>query len=96
MQVIIDGVEYAPKDNRVTVHGIEYENIPNWLLNIHATLLSDWVNAVKEDGGIYCKGLNARHDALNNRVNEFEKFCKEFLGFETKEGEIGFFEVKEK
>ena len=95
MKVNIDGVEYAPKDNKVTVHGIEYESIPNWLMNIHSELISNWVETVRNNGGSYCKGMNSKLDSLYDKIGTFERFCKEYLGFETRSGEIGFFEVKE-
>ena len=95
MKVSIDGVEYAPKDNRVIVHGIEYESIQNWLMNIHSNLISNWVDAVKKEGGSYCKGMNSKLDSLHDRIGTFERFCKDYLGFETRDGEIGFFEVEQ-
>ena len=94
MQVIIDGVEYAPKNGKITVHGIEYENIPNWFYNIHSVLISDWINAIMENGGTYCKGFDSRLDALHDKIAEFERFCEEYLGFKYNKEKYNYEEVE--
>lgn len=87
MKVVIDGVEYSPKDEKkICIHGINYNDVPHWLMNIHGTLVSDWVNSIKENGGHYEDG----DMSLKDRIDEFERLCKEYLGFQPKQNGIGF------
>lgn len=91
MKVVIDGVEYAPKyENKIQIHGIDYDSVPHWLMNIHCKLVSDWVNSVRNNGGYPENGDKELHD----KIDEFEKLCINYLGFERKKGDIGFEEIK--
>lgn len=94
MEVIIDGIEYTPKNkNGVVVKGIEYENVGHWLFNVEANLLHNFVEACRI---AEIKGVNKDNDELvkstHDAIDEFEMFCKKYLGFERK-GSMYFFEI---
>lgn len=86
MEVIIDGIKYVPQDrNKVTIGGIEYDNVAHWLTNIHAELLRKWVDKVK---------VGEPAPALDD-IKEFEHFVEKYLGFVAPKDGRGFVE-KEK
>ena len=90
MEVIINGIKYIPeKDKTVEVGGIAYSNIGNWLLNIHCSLLREWMSYVKKGEGESQEAIN-----LSERTNKFEEYTKEFLGFEFNSDKATFVEVK--
>ena len=78
MQVIIDGVEYVPKESMgIEAHGITYNSIAHWLYNIHSIMVNRWVETLREGKSVD----NPESIKLFERVKEFEKFAEEFLGY---------------
>ena len=86
MKVIIDDVEYVPKDSvRIEVHGVRYNSIEHWLFNIHAQLINKWVNEYKE-------GTVTNKETLQE-ITDFENFVEKHLGFKYNEDKAGFIEL---
>lgn len=85
MEVLIDGIKFIPETDcgRVVVRGISYDNIPHWLLNIEAEFLHKFVEACKkaEENNIH-KDFDNDVQYWRKKIDEFEMFCKEYLGFE--------------
>lgn len=79
MEVIIDGIRYIPENQNFTrVRGIDYDNVANWLYNIHAVMVNKWFNTVKDgenpdDSPELC--------ALWKRIHDFEDYTEKYLGF---------------
>lgn len=72
MELIINGIKYVPQDyNKVTVGGIEYDNVAHWLTNIHARLLNKWFNKIKD----------GEPAPASDDITEFECFVEKYLGF---------------
>ena len=73
-KVFIDGVEYVPKDEHgVTVQGITYDDIPNWLYNVRSNLVHD-----------YCEAAKQRLPSVSEfgeKVSEFDRLCETYLGY---------------
>lgn len=93
MEILIDGVKYVPEkeNDEVVVHGITYNNIEHWLMNVESRLVSEWVNTLKE-GEIPQDNPVAM--AKREKVFVFRNFCKDFLGYEWDEEIYTFKEVK--
>ena len=88
MEVIIDGVEFVPKNSfGVEAHGVEYSSIEHWLYNIQCILTNRWVSTLKENH-IPCEDPEAVK--LYNRVKEFQKFAEELLGYKDMEQGYGY------
>lgn len=94
MEVVIDGVKYVPESDafRVVAHGIEYENIPHWLLNVESRLVNEWVNSLRE-GEI--PSNNPEAEAKRKKVMEFRDFCEKFLGYKWDNKDYVFNEIEE-
>ena len=92
MEVIINGIKYIPEtDKTVEVGGIAYSNIGNWLYNVRCNLTDKWVNHIKEGQPV---NETPEERALYEKIICFDKYTKEFLGFEYDEGNYKFLEVK--
>ena len=91
MEVIIDGVKYIPeKDKTIEIGGGSYESVSNWLYNVRCNLIDKWVAHLKEGQPV---NETPEERALYEKIICFDKYTKEFLGFEYNEGYHVFAEV---
>lgn len=92
MDVLINGVRYIPESerNHITVHGIMYDNVANWLENIHARLISKWHKTLQpgQPPNITTEGKIAYGEII-----EFENFAEKYLGYKQNEEYSHFIEV---
>ena len=92
MEVIINGIKYIPEtDKTVEVNGNLYESITNWLFNVRCKLIEEWIVTVK--AGESANDTPGER-ALFDKINCFDEYTKEFLGFEYNEDYHVFVEVK--
>ena len=93
MEILIDGVKYVPEkeNNEIVVHGITYDNVGHWLMNVESTLVNDWVNSLKENEIPQDNPIAVKK---REKVFLFRNFCTEFLGYEWDEENYTFKEIK--
>ena len=92
MEVIIDGVKYIPeKDKTIKVNRRSYYGIDHWLYNIRCLMIDEWVKYLKEDKPIT---ENPKALEISEKINRFDEYTKEFLGFEYDKEHNYFVEVK--
>lgn len=91
LNVTIDGVKYIPENEKtIIVHGIEYMDIENWLLNIRAKLIGEWCDIAKKHDGEVLSDI-PELEKKSNEIDEFKRLCVKYLGFE--ETSCGFREL---
>ena len=88
MTVIIDGIEFVPKDSvKIQVHGTNFDNVGNWLDNVHSQLISKWHKQLKV--GEVPPPESYKH--MQN-ITDFEDFVRKYLGFKYDEEAFRFIE----
>ena len=92
MEVVIDGIKYIPEnDKTIWINGQLYGGVYSWLYDIRCTLLNQWACTVNDNEPA---NQSPKSLELFEKIRRFDKYTKEFLGFEYDSNRHVFVEIK--